>query len=116
MHKVDSEVVIDFALAFRHINHHGWRPEIGFIAPTPSDPRECHDFPCQSKTCTLTHFDLGYDDTKIDKLLMNRYIDKDGHILFKERRYDATILEEEQLILLPNRVFGFALRSRNWGE
>ena len=46
---------------------------------------------------------------------MDRFLGTESHGMFLESRGVSQNLTEEQLILLPFRVHGFSLRSRNWG-
>lgn len=56
------------------------------------------------------------DDTKFDKLQMDRFLNVESHGMFLESRGVSQVLSEDQMILLPYRVQGFSLRSRKWGS
>ena len=55
------------------------------------------------------------DDTEFDKLQMDRFLNVDSRGMFLESRGISRVPTEDQLILLPYRVHGFSLRSRQWG-
>ncbi len=46
---------------------------------------------------------------------MNRFVNDESHGVLLESRSANQNLGESQLVLLPYRVHGYSLRSRNWG-
>lgn len=56
------------------------------------------------------------DDTKSDRLQMDRLLNVESRGMFRESRGILQVLSNDQLILLPCRVRGFSLRNRKWGR
>lgn len=52
-------------------------------------------------------------DLKFDKLRVDEYIRENTHAL---NPFPANELAEKDKVLLPHWVYGFVLRSRQWGK
>ena len=115
---MNSEIITDFALAFRQREkareRPSWRPEIGFSAATKADLRELYEDDCPDNCGVFRHNDI-YDDTNFDRKRMDDFISWGSDSLFKQDSPSRQTLSEDQLILLPTRIFAFALRNRKWG-
>ena len=106
---------MDFALAFRQPEYAHRKPQIGLQGPTEADPRELFESLCGLHDCTQAECNQLNDDTELDKALMNDFINDESVSFLKEVYAGASVLDEEQLILLPYCVHAFSLRNRNWG-
>ena len=115
--QIESEVIIDFAQAFRHPDYAKYKPQIGLEGATKADERELYEDWCavDSNQCLKRSHNRLFDDTRYDKLQMDRFLDVESHGMFLESRDVSHVLTDDQLILLPYRVHGFSLRSRRWG-
>ena len=108
---------MDFTQAFRQPGYAKHRPQIGLQGPTRADARELYEDHCAAngyQCLEQTHNSL-VDDTEFDKLQMDRFLNVESRGKFLESREISPVLTEDQLILLPYRVHGFSLRSRQWG-
>ena len=115
--KIESEVIVDFTQAFRQTNYAIHKPQIGLQGPTMADARELYEDRCPAKgyQCMEQSHNSLLDDTVFDKLQMDRFLNVESRGMFLESRGMSPVLTEDQLILLPYRVHGFSLRSRQWG-
>lgn len=84
---------------------------------TRADEREVYEDRCPADTdqCLKMDHNNLVVDTEFDKTQMDRFLNVESHRMFLESRRVSQTLTEDQLILLPYRVHGFSLRSRNWG-
>lgn len=81
-----------------------------------ADLRETYEDQCEEDVpCMRWDHNALYDDTFLDKSEMDRFLNVESHGIFGESREGSQTLSKDQLILLPYRVHGFSLRSRNWG-
>lgn len=111
--KIDSEVIVDFTSAFRQL--HEWRPLLGIRDFMHPDCRELYEDECIGKECFRLPHNRICDDTALDNFLSDAFINAETNGLLHEISNDSQALSEDQLILLPYRVQGYSLRSRNWG-
>lgn len=127
--RVESEVVVDFARACQSTPR--WRP--GYLPEwemrmtkesdkeIDADPAEWGDGSYEKERNWLTDV-----DSRWDQRLRMAYSKKEEH---ERRRYEAPISEaqgkqgalytppdDEFLLLLPDRVYAFVLRTRRWGK
>lgn len=94
----------------------------GFISKsTPQDPREFTDaVSCSLANCTLCQGTDQYLDSEIDQRYRDEFLDSDaGRHLLEIRRHkdfadDCTGAFDDVLILLPLRLYGYALADRKW--
>ena len=115
--KIESEVIVDFTQAFRQPGNAEHKPQIGLQGPTRADARELYEdwCPANGPQCMEQLHNSLVDDTEVDKLQMDRFLNVESRGMFLESRGVSPVLTEDQLILLPYRVQGFSLRSRQWG-
>ena len=103
---IEGEVMIDFDRAFQR--NPDWLPIFHELKPSVMDSRECEEDetdPFEEKV---------EQDDPWDKRRRDEYINGDELKLYpwpKEVEPSG-----DDLLLLPNRVFGFVLRSRKWGK
>ncbi|KAK7740449.1 hypothetical protein SLS53_005290 [Cytospora paraplurivora] len=140
--EVESQVVIDFDTAFSvdDEKQQAWKPHLDILLGTPisKDPNQREDddddgdLDCRAACCTG---DYVYNDTDIDDKQMRDYINgllpnADGpneqpSIAIIPRPlaelksgpgkiYDA--ISDDERVIMSYRVFGFVLRSREWGK
>ncbi|GES64230.1 P-loop containing nucleoside triphosphate hydrolase [Aspergillus terreus] len=101
LEEIESDVIIDFELAYRSGDPGIKRPNFGggvIVQPTEEDEEETHDG------------DISYDN---EEFRTARYFKFLQHTALLEDRA-LYQLEREHLILLPDRVFGYVLLSRKW--
>lgn len=111
--QIDSQVIIDQKLAI--FQNRVERPEFGIRNMTVQNEDECREkCTCSDPMCTLTSAKNYHQDIDEDKQQISEYFTKNKQNL--QPPDDLTKPPEEELILLPNFVYGFALRSRKWGE
>jgi hypothetical protein len=115
---IDSQVIVNFDRTFKF--NPEWLPNIGwqdtYEAPTferfemtPFELRKCTGggpTPCVEQGCCLN--EIIFNDSKSDQHFTMAFRNKRGA--------DDTHVRDEELVLLPNRVFGFVLRTRKWSE
>lgn len=128
--EVDSRVIVDFHLAATVNRSHrpddsDWMPKLSIDPPPEPDRNEVDEIlpeDKQRKPCARYGCDLCYgmdrspifNDQSINKQQSKVFFEK-YHLLAKETIVDRD-LGPDELLLLPNRVFGFVLRSRKWGK
>ncbi|KAL3471639.1 hypothetical protein BJX99DRAFT_263039 [Aspergillus californicus] len=98
---IDSDVIIDFELAFRSGEQGIEPPTFGggaIIQPTEEDANETHGP------------GVSYDDEELIRNAWSRFIQQTP--LLKCSRLNQ--ITDEHLVLLPQRVFGYVLLSRKW--
>ncbi|KAI4193014.1 MAG: hypothetical protein LQ350_008504 [Teloschistes chrysophthalmus] len=108
--QIDSQVIIDFALAYR--KHPKNTPKFGLRSWIEDDARIVTEA-CGVPGCTDCFKDrFMFDDHRVDRQRTVEYIRAHGSLL---RIFSSgEELTEEMMLLLPNKVYGFVLRSRRW--
>ena len=121
---IESQVVIDFSEAFAV--YPMWRPDRGNLALeaeiAPGEMVEryptCYWSDEAWKIFSRDSDDEIYNDLHVDTKLMEEYKKNDpflgGHSQSGSAGSDG--LGEDNLVLLPNRVFAFVMKSRRWGK
>jgi hypothetical protein len=99
--RVDSEVIVDFARAIQEVPW--WRPN-------DNDPE--YSFADSAETGDDTGIDR---DSSWDQKFRDEFMEQESR---KWRLWEKTqsVPQGEDLLLLPDRVFAFVLRSRRWGR
>jgi hypothetical protein len=100
---IESQVMIDFERALQEVPD--WRPGLEELKPHVADVCEYEDVSggkLDRDTVWDTRFTDEFMDTEIERW---RKWDKSG-----------VNIPSNDLLLLPDRVFGFVFRSRKWGE
>ena len=120
--EVDSQVIIDFEQAFQA--HSEWSPDLSLMTPCNQNERETIEMTVEEETiCGIIGHCFQMDccqneyiiqDYKWDRLLMDD-LKRSDPLLRSVFINSADELSEEYYKLLPNRVFGYILRSRKWG-
>ncbi|KUJ13891.1 uncharacterized protein LY89DRAFT_721075 [Mollisia scopiformis] len=113
---IDSDMIVDFKEAFQ--TYPPWRPPIQFNTMAPRrisavEPEQFHmirwsDSNCMESLSKLIEFVLEDDD--IDYIQRNANLEKDPYL----RRGAAKIFNDEDYLLLPRRLFAYALRERRF--
>ncbi|KAL4917348.1 hypothetical protein BDW62DRAFT_218165 [Aspergillus aurantiobrunneus] len=101
LEEIESDVIIDFELAYRSGDPGIKRPNFGggvILQPTEEDEEETHGE------------DVNYDNEEFRTARYFKFLHHTS--LLEDRALDQ--LEDEHLILLPDRVFGYVLLSRKW--
>jgi hypothetical protein len=99
--QVDSDVMIDFEMAYRNTQRRIPRPESGggvIMSPTVEDREESYS----------TH--ILYDDAELFAAKRSLWT-RDNDLL---RNHTLGNLHRDIYALLPARVYGYVLLSRNW--
>ena len=121
---IESQVVIDFSEAFAV--YPMWRPDRGNLALeaeiAPGEVVEryptCYWSDKAWKIFSRDSDDEIYNDLHVDTKLMEEYKENDpllgGHS--QNGSAGSCGLGEDYLVLLPNRVFAFVMKSRRWGK
>ncbi|OJJ76617.1 hypothetical protein ASPBRDRAFT_192737 [Aspergillus brasiliensis CBS 101740] len=100
--EIDSDVIVDFELAFRSKEVGTGLPEYGggvILEPTEEDPDETHDE------------EVFYDSKDMLEKFRSDFIHNTSLL---EDQGTETQLSHERLILLPPRIYGYVLLSRAW--
>lgn len=103
---IEGEVMIDFDRAFQR--NPDWLPSFHELKSSVMDPRECEEDetdPFEEKV---------EQDDVWDRRRRDEFINGDELKLFPWPR--GIEPSGDDLLLLPDRVFGFVLRSRKWGK
>ena len=121
---VDTQVVVDFSEAL--FAHPGWRTSGTSIAPNTGDaPGELsEDYPTSywkdshRKVLDEEVDDQIYEDGHIDAKMFEKFVKSDALLKDQEQTNPTgdLALEEDHLVLLPNRVFAFLMKNRKWGK
>ncbi|KAL8786278.1 MAG: hypothetical protein Q9213_002873 [Squamulea squamosa] len=108
--QIDSQVIIDFALAYqKHPKH---TPKFGLRSWIEDDARIVTEA-CGIPGCTDCFKDrIMFDDHRVDRQRTVEFIRANGSLLRTISSCEE--LTENMMLLLPNRVYGFVLRSRRW--
>ncbi|KAI9810741.1 MAG: hypothetical protein M1827_006079 [Pycnora praestabilis] len=101
---IESEVMIDLDRAFQR--NPDWLPSFDILDPFVMDKRECDE----------TGYDLAAESVEQDYIWDTRRMDEfiNGDEAKLQPWSKGSEPSEEDLLLLPDRVFGFVLRSRKW--
>lgn len=119
---IDSQVVVDFREALEA--NPTWRPAGGKLTLDSKDaPGELsEDYPTsywkdnEWKILDKEDDDELYEDDHIDTKLLEEFIERDSFLRDHPRTQPAGngALDENHLMLLPNRVFAFVMKNRKW--
>lgn len=110
--------MIDFELAVKHFRRNIKDWDVGLGAgviekATRADAREINEIrPCPIKDCRLCKTTDIFDDFKLDLERRSRFLDSTR--LLQYRPYKNENLSNDQCMLLPPRVYGYALLDRKW--
>ncbi|KAL8687148.1 MAG: hypothetical protein Q9224_005239, partial [Gallowayella concinna] len=108
--QIDSQVIIDFALAYR--KHPKNAPHFGLRSWIEDDARIVTEA-CGIPGCTDCFKDrFMFDDHRVDRQRTVEFIRANQLLLRTVSSSEE--LTESMMLLLPNRVYGFVLRSRRW--
>ncbi|KAI9863117.1 MAG: hypothetical protein M1813_003937 [Trichoglossum hirsutum] len=112
--EVNSRVIIDFVTAFRM--QPKWCPDLGLKGASVVDPREvtfCDDTDHEDPLlCFYCWFDNIWEDHRLEQQHASEYMEKLDIKL--ESLQNASDFEEDQIFLLPEKIYGFILRNRKW--
>ena len=121
---IESQVVIDFSEAFAV--YPMWRPDRGNLALeaeiAPGEMVEryptCYWSDKAWKIFSRDSDDEIYNDLHVDTKLMEEYKENDPLLGGHSQNGSAGSggLGEDHLVLLPNRVLAFVMKSRRWGK
>ena len=121
---IDSQVVVDFEEAF--VAHPGWRSSWQSLSQDANVQLEdfSEDYPTSywkdraRKVLDERTEDYIYGDEHIDTRMMEDYVACDSLLrdYLQKRSAINDALDESHLMLLPNRVFAFVMKSRKWGR
>ncbi|KAL8652056.1 MAG: hypothetical protein Q9210_002906 [Variospora velana] len=112
--QIDSQVIIDFALAYR--KHPKNAPRFGRRSWIEDDARVVTEA-CGIPGCTDCFKDrFMFDDHRVDRQRTVEFIRANGSLLRTISSSDDLTenLTEHMMLLLPNKVYGFVLRTRKW--
>lgn len=119
MEEIDSQVIIDFSATFRR--YPKWSIKLGLGGATPQDPRQMkdcgdqrHHFKDDDGICVMCENDQFWPEDQIENLRSSDYLASVRDDLQTTRSARDLKKREDQLVLLPATIFGFALRSRKW--
>ncbi|KAL8658229.1 MAG: hypothetical protein Q9226_001166 [Calogaya cf. arnoldii] len=108
--QIDSQVIIDFALAYQ--KHPKNIPKFGLRSWIEDDARIVTEA-CGIPGCTDCFQDrFMFDDHRVDRQRTVEFIRANGTLL--RTISNSNELTDNMMLLLPNRVYGFVLRSRRW--
>ena len=114
--KIESQVIVDFGLYFQ--KHQKDIPTLGLTEQIEGDSREVMEnlhCPCGRPNCTYIIPDHSiYDDRKVDQQLAKEFFSDKKSRLTRHVKGDKSALSDDQLRLLPNKVYAFVLRNRKW--
>jgi hypothetical protein len=100
--------------------HTDWCPDFGLKGSSAPDPREMAvcggDLGDHSNALSCFHcsYDYIWEDHRYEQMRASEFMDQLDSEL--EKLQHASDLTEDQMILLPDKVYGFVLRNRKWGE
>jgi hypothetical protein len=130
--QIDSQVIIDFDMASRvgeaqQPKGNGWIPKLGLEGPTKADEREItegsSDISRPPVVCGNPNCSICNERSIASPLLNDQVVDRKSSsaFLFNSKLLNGQVisvedLNQDDLMLMPNRVLGFVLRSRKWGE
>ncbi|KAL6721425.1 hypothetical protein ACLMJK_000528 [Lecanora helva] len=108
--QIDSQVIIDVPLAYR--KHPQSTPKFGLQSWIEDDARIVTEA-CGIPGCTDCFRErFMFDDHRIDRQRTVEFMEANNSLL--RTLGDISELNDDLLLLLPNRVYGFVLRSRRW--
>ncbi|KAL8836140.1 MAG: hypothetical protein Q9170_003033 [Blastenia crenularia] len=108
--QIDSQVIIDFALAYR--KHPKNAPKFGLRSWIEDDARIVTEA-CGIPGCTDCFKDrFMFDDHRVDRQRTVEFIRANQDLL--RIITDVKELTQNIMLLLPNKIYGFILRSRRW--
>jgi uncharacterized protein YlxP (DUF503 family) len=117
-HDVDAQIIVDMTLAFNsmpNLRPASYATEDQWTKPDEREtqiPAYCHEtkmHPVYSEGHCGS--DIAFKDLQMDQTELSSYLQENAKLLGP--RQAAELTEEDQM-LLPNWVFGFVLRSRQW--
>ena len=120
---VESEVIVDFKVAL--MRRPSWRPNILDWKPPPTDHRELQErcpiryFSDHARTrIQRSEIDHIYDDYNIDRQRAFAFRNKEQIFapIPSSMLSNESIIPEKDVLLLPDRVFAFVLRTRTFGK
>ena len=121
---IDSQVVVDFSEAFAA--HPVWRSTWHGVSidDDVASGEDSEDYPTSwwkdsaRKLLDEQIEDDIYGDEHIDTKMMDDYIERDPLLrdYMQKRSAVDDALDDSHLMLLPNRVFAFVMKSRKWGR
>lgn len=121
MIQIDSQIIVDFSSAFQ--KHPAWKPRLGLRGPSERDPREMTDcssevdhFYDEAQICIMCEIDRFWPDEQIIHLRCNEHVVSIRDEIQITQDESEMRERENQLLLLPSTVYGFALRGRKWGR
>ncbi|KAF9640915.1 ATPase [Lasiodiplodia theobromae] len=97
--RIDSEVIVDFTRALQEVPW--WRP-------TGSEP-SFYEMEVEERG----DGDIDKDE-KWDKVILDDFLESEARKFRRWETWGTGPQEEDDLLLLPDRVFAFVLRSRRW--
>lgn len=121
--EIDSQVVIDFKTAIwdNRDKDQNWKYKIQFGVNPPNSANKAEVMMvsgggCQVQDCCEN--DRVFNDLDIDQRRMEDFLAKNALLTTDARNLDddPDKVPEEDLIILPSRIFAFALKDRKWGE
>ncbi|KAI4166136.1 MAG: hypothetical protein LQ342_000022 [Letrouitia transgressa] len=108
--QIDSQVIVDINLHCRKFPE--CAPRFG-LKSWVEDAERIVNESCGVPGCTECFKERRmFDDHRIDRQRTVEYVKSNGNLLRKIDQNEE--LSDDILMLLPNRVFGFVLRSRKW--
>lgn len=111
--QVDSRVIVD--TSYYYETHPKEAPKLGLIGTSTGDSREVREqCYCGNPDCKLYSSRL-HDDRKVEEERMTTFV-KDNRIWLGEASRKGDFSDDEQLVLMPGRIWGFVLYSREWRE
>lgn len=100
--RIDSEVIVDFERALQEVPE--WRPGTAFFSPHVMDINECGN---------VIEIDR---DNAWDARLTEEFMEPEERKWHRWEKQGLGPESEEDILLLPGRVFAFVLRTRRWGQ
>lgn len=104
---IESEVIIDFDRAFQH--HPDWSPSLNGQSGYVMDSSECSELEHDDNLEEMMENDFKWDTRRTDEFIKG----DDLKIQPWSKGFEP---RDDDILLLPDRVFGFVLRGRKWGE
>ncbi|KAE8442709.1 hypothetical protein EG329_002900 [Mollisiaceae sp. DMI_Dod_QoI] len=113
---IDSDVIVDFKEAFQ--TYPPWRPEFQYkTAGTPKTTTDTDNFfvirwSDAKRTESLSKTaEVVVEDDDVDSIERNQNLEKDPYL---KKGGGVKIFSDEDLLLLPRRLFAYALRERRF--
>ena len=89
---------------------------MGFRGASCSDIRELYEDRCLDQKCYRVDHNWIVDDELFDEVRKDHFINVESGGMLEASLDSTQALSEDQLMLLPYRVHGYALRTRFWGQ